>query len=229
MKKLVHLILIFFVGVTILGFGIVFMSKSAYGLGAFDAFYHNFAYLIDIDPGIAMYIALGVIFIICMLLSPRKQYVIGLVLSLLIGTMYSILSKVVPNVDHVVLRVIYVSLGIFLIPFGATIMMKTKLPLVPTDRLLLILVEKLKKDIGITKIFIELSWLILAISVALIAGEEQIIQSSGNANLGVLGQVGTITLIVPFIVGPIYTVLYKLIPEFITDEEYLELVSFSKK
>jgi len=124
------------------------------------------------------------------LIKPNKIYLIGLLLTGLVGFTIEIWLLIIPEVnDSMGLRLMYFFFSLIALPMGVTFIIKSKLPLSPMDNLFVILVEKTKKNVAIVKTSIEVSFAIVALLYGIIA---QI--GIGSLSIG--------TIIITFTIGP---------------------------
>lgn len=186
MKKIIY----YSTGSIILSLGVTLSIMAKLGAGAFDALNNNLSKLIDTSMGNAMYLSIFLIYIITMLLKPKKIYVIGMLLTSLIGVGINVWSQIIPDIDYNIWeRVLFFCVSLILLPIGVTFIIKSKLPLGPMDNLLLILVEKTKWSVAIIKTLIEGSYAIVALIYGICA----------NVGVGALS-IGTI--IITLAIGP---------------------------
>lgn len=190
MKSILRMFIYYITGSIILSLGIALSILSKLGAGAFDALNSNFSKLLNVSMGTAMYISILLIFIIIMILKPKKIYIIGVLLTGLIGFGVDTWSKIIPNIDSsMIMSMIYFGVSLIIIPLGVTFIIKSNLPLSPMDNLFVILVEKTKKSFGFIKTSLETSYAIIALIYGL------------SSNIG-LGAISIGTVIITLTIGP---------------------------
>ncbi|QVK19018.1 hypothetical protein KHQ81_04735 [Mycoplasmatota bacterium] len=201
MKKTLRKVIYYCTGSIILSFGITLSILSELGAGAFDALNSNSSKLLNTSMGNAMYLSIFIVYIITMLLKPKKIYVIGMLLTSLIGVGINIWAQILPDVDYSMwVRVLFFCGSLIFLPLGVTFIIRSKLPLGPMDNLLLILVEKTNWSVAVIKTLIEGSYAVIALIFGICA------------NIG-MGAVSIGTIIITLTVGPVIEFFMKFIKD----------------
>ncbi|ERJ12200.1 YczE/YyaS/YitT family protein [Haloplasma contractile] len=189
MDKLFKRLTYYLIGSAILSLGISLSLRSELGAGAFDALYYNLSKLVNIKPGTSMYIAIFMVYIITMILKPRKIYIVGYLLTGVVSAGVNIWLEIISKTTELGIQVFFFGSAVVLLPLGVTFIIQSKLPLSPMDNLLVILVEKTKGSVALIKTSIETSFAVTALIFGFAAGI-----GVGALSLG--------TIIITFVIGP---------------------------
>lgn len=189
MKLPIKKIIYYLLGTFTLALGITLSINAKLGAGAFDSMNNNLSQLLKVSLGTGMYISVLILFIITMILKPRKIYFLGVILTLLITIAVDLLMMFIPNVFIFSFRMLYFGFAIIFLPLGIAFIIRSRLPLSPMDNLLLILQEKIQMPVWVVKSIIEGSFAIIALIYGVIAG------------IGI-GALSIGTIVITFTIGP---------------------------
>jgi len=190
LNKILTKVIYYSIGSLLLSLGITLSIVSGLGAGAFDAQNSNLSKLLNISIGNAMYLSIFILYILSMILKPKKIYVIGLLLTGIVGFGIDTWLLVIPKINQSIeMSIIYFGSALICLPLGVTFIIQSKLPLSPMDNLLIILVEKTKWPVAIIKTLIEGSFALIALIYGI------------GAHIGI-GALSIGTIIITFGIGP---------------------------
>ena len=187
-------IVILFIGLTIAHLGVTLFLLANLGADPFNVFVQGiFRTTIQI-PGWPLqthgntHIAICFLIILALLIIDRTYIKIGTVLCMIFGGpiidfFSAILSGPFENVNSLVLKIIVNGLGCVILAFGMTIVMKSDAGTGPNDLVGIVISDKLKKNFGVIRIIVDVSF----VAIGFILG----------------GSLGIGTLICAFLVGPV--------------------------
>ena len=194
LKEIGIRIIILFLGLTIAHLGVTLFLLANLGADPFNVFVQGIFRTTSQIPGWPLqthgntHIAICFLIIIALLFIDRTYIKIGTVLCMIFGGpiidfFTAILSGPFENVNSLVLKIIVNGLGCVILAFGMTIVMKSDAGTGPNDLVGIVLSDKLKKNFGVIRIIVDVSF----VAIGFILG----------------GSLGIGTLICAFLVGPV--------------------------
>ena len=187
-------IVILFIGLTIAHLGVTLFLLANLGADPFNVFVQGIFRTTSQIPGWPLqthgntHIAICFLIILALLIIDRTYIKIGTVLCMIFGGpiidfFTAILSRPFENVNSMVLKIIVNGLGCVILAFGMTIVMKSDAGTGPNDLVGIVISDKLKKNFGVIRIIVDVSF----VAIGFILG----------------GSLGIGTLICAFLVGPV--------------------------
>ena len=187
-------IIILFIGLTIAHLGVTLFLLANLGADPFNVFVQGIFRTTSQIPGWPLqthgntHIAICFLIILALLIIDRTYIKIGTVLCMIFGGpiidfFTAILSGPFENVNSLVLKIIVNGLGCIILAFGMTIVMKSDAGTGPNDLVGIVISDKLKKNFGVIRIIVDVSF----VAIGFILG----------------GSLGIGTLICAFLVGPV--------------------------
>ena len=187
-------IVILFIGLTIAHLGVTLFLLANLGADPFNVFVQGIFRTTSQIPGWPLqthgntHIAICFLIILALLIIDRTYIKIGTVLCMIFGGpiidfFTVILSGPFENVNSLVLKIIVNGLGCIILAFGMTIVMKSDAGTGPNDLVGIVISDKLKKNFGVIRIIVDVSF----VAIGFILG----------------GSLGIGTLICAFLVGPV--------------------------
>ena len=187
-------IVILFIGLTIAHLGVTLFLLANLGADPFNVFVQGIFRTTSQIPGWPLqthgntHIAICFLIILALLFIDRTYIKIGTVLCMIFGGpiidfFTAILSDPFENVNSLVLKIVVNGLGCIILAFGMTIVMKSDAGTGPNDLVGIVLSDKLKKNFGVIRIIVDVSF----VAIGFILG----------------GSLGIGTLICAFLVGPV--------------------------
>ena len=187
-------IVILFIGLTIAHLGVTLFLLANLGADPFNVFVQGIFRTTSQIPGWPLqthgntHIAICFLIILALLFIDRTYIKIGTVLCMIFGGpiidfFTAILSDPFENVNSLVLKIIVNGLGCVILAFGMTIVMKSDAGTGPNDLVGIVISDKLKKNFGVIRIIVDVSF----VAIGFILG----------------GSLGIGTLICAFLVGPV--------------------------
>ena len=187
-------IVILFIGLTIAHLGVTLFLLANLGADPFNVFVQGIFRTTSQIPGWPLqthgntHIAICFLIILALLIIDRTYIKIGTVLCMIFGGpiidfFTAILSAPFENVNSLVFKIIVNGLGCVILAFGMTIVMKSDAGTGPNDLVGIVLSDKLKKNFGVIRIIVDVSF----VAIGFILG----------------GSLGIGTLICAFLVGPV--------------------------
>ncbi len=195
MNKLVRKYLIMFIGSIIIGIGASFIVGGNVGGDAMTTFEQGLTKTLSITLPIAMIIANG-IFVVLLLIFSRENVSIDTILSpLFISLGSNIAIKFVPSVSGMVLRIIYLLIGIVICALGIGVGAQTETGSNPYDGFVLALSKKINQSYSIVRPVFDVCILLVGILL------------KGSFGIG--------TFIAIFCMGPIANIFIKALSKVI--------------
>ena len=193
-KEMAIRIIILFIGLAIAHLGVTLFLLADLGADPFNVFVQGVFRTTSQIPSWPLqthgntHIAICFIIIIALLFIDRTYIKIGTVLCMIFGGpiidfFTAILSGPFENVNSLVLKIVVNGLGCVILAFGMTIVMKSDAGTGPNDLVSIVLSDKLKKNFGVVRIIVDVSF----VAIGFILG----------------GSLGIGTLICAFLVGPV--------------------------
>ena len=193
-KEMAIRIVILFIGLAIAHLGVTLFLLADLGADPFNVFVQGIFRTTSQIPAWPLqthgntHIAICFIIIIALLFIDRTYIKIGTVLCMIFGGpiidfFTLLLSGPFQNVNSLFLKIIVNGLGCVILAFGMTIVMKSDAGTGPNDLVGIVLADKLKKNFGLIRIIVDVSF----VAIGFILG----------------GSIGIGTLICAFLVGPV--------------------------
>lgn len=192
-KNLVFYIL----GIFFLSLGIVFSLVSDLGAGSWDALNSNLSYATGISIGTLIIIIGSFLVIFSGILLKKFPNILSFITNFFVGLMVDLWLATIPSVNTLNYQILYLVIGIALLPLGVALLVISKFPPTPIDVFFLSIKERFNLSIKKAKLYTEL----IALSSALIIG------FFGGAGLG---DVYLGTFIITIAVGELLEIYLKL-------------------
>lgn len=194
MKEIGIRIIILFIGLTIAHLGVTLFLLANLGADPFNVFVQGIFRTTSQIPGWPLqthgntHIAICFLIIVALLFIDRTYIKIGTVLCMIFGGpiidfFTAILSGPFESMTSLLPKIIVNGLGCVILAFGMTIVMKSDAGTGPNDLVGIVLSDKLKKNFGVIRIIVDVSF----VAIGFILG----------------GSLGIGTLICAFLVGPV--------------------------
>lgn len=196
-KELLLKIIILFCGLTIAHLGVTLFLLVDLGADPFNVFvqgiYRTLSGVVEwslLTHG-NTHVTICFLIIIALLFIDRSYIKIGTILCMIFGGpiidfFTAILAGVFGNIDSMILKIIINGLGCVILAFGMTIVMKSDAGTGPNDLVAIVLSDKLKKNFGVIRIIVDVSFVVIGFVLG--------------------GSLGVGTLICAFLVGPVANV-----------------------
>jgi len=193
MKFNIKSLLIFLLGILIMTLGVSLTVKSEIGAGAYDSINFGLAKLLDINVSIAIWLTSFIVVIIASLIRRKFLKLTTFVTSIVVGISTNMWVIIIKDIifNTIPEKVCAFSIGICLISIGIAIYIMPKLPVNPTDDLMVALTEE--KGISLMKGKLTIDTICIIIAFAL------------------KGPIGIGTVIATVLIGPLIDVINKLI------------------
>ena len=193
-KEMLIKIVILFIGLTIAHLGVTLFLLANLGADPFNVLIQGIFRTLDhvIDFPLLTHgnthVSICFIIIIVLLFVDRSYIKIGTILCMIFGgpiidVFTAILSAPLGNVESIVAKVIMNGLGCVILAFGMTIVMKSDAGTGPNDLVAIVISDKTKKNFGIVRIIVDVSFVLIGFLLG--------------------GSLGIGTLICAFLVGPV--------------------------
>ena len=194
LKEILIRIIILFIGLTIAHLGVTLFLLANLGADPFNVFVQGiFRTLSNIADWSLLthgntHVVICFLIIIALLFIDRSYIKIGTILCMIFGGpiidfFTAILTAPFGNINSLVLKIIVNGLGCVILAFGMTIVMKSDAGTGPNDLVSIVLADKFKKNFGVIRIIVDVSF----VAIGFILG----------------GSLGIGTLICAFLVGPV--------------------------
>lgn len=183
----------FLIGILLMTLGASLTVKSEVGAGAYDSINFGLAKLLNINVSIAIWITSFIIVVIAAIIRKKFLKLTTFITAIIIGTSTDMWVIIIRNIDlnTIYLKVFTFFIGICLVAIGVAIYIIPKLPVNPTDDLMVTLKEEKDMSIMKAKLTIDIICIIIAFVLK--------------------GPIGIGTIIATFLVGPLIDVINKLI------------------
>lgn len=198
-------IILYIMGIITLALGIVCSIISGFGAGSWDALHSNISQVTNISVGMVIIIVGIVLVLISGLITKTFPRVLSIVTGLLEGVVVDLWFAVLVSPEHLGLKLVYLILGVLLIPLGIAFFITSKFPPSPIDVFLLAVKDRFNLGFDKAKYTIEAIAFLSAIIVGCLGG-------IGLGNI----QIGTIVML--FTVGIILNKYMKIINKLIEKE-----------
>lgn len=168
MKKwdnLIKRLILFFIGMTIIQFGVVLFLKAHIGSDPFTVFNQGIAFLLNITPGQANMIILIVITLIILFIN--KSYInIGTIICVFgVGPIIDLSLYFVSYIDissyNIFIKLLLLIIVSFIIAIGFSILAATNLGFAPNDSIYFIVKDKMNIEYRWARIGIDICYLVI--------------------------------------------------------------------
>jgi uncharacterized protein len=201
-------VLQYILGIFLTGFGVVLLIRSQFGAGAWDAVNEHSSLILNISLGTASLITNLTILLIIMIGNKSFKYLITLIPVFGIAMSMDLWDLVLFDFITIDTQFAYLSsliLGIFVLPFGLSLMISTGYPSMVYDELTLLLMKLLNiKSFLYVRWGIELFAIVFGILLGFIAGV-----GFGSIHIG--------SIIIAITIGPLITFYLNQIKKIKTD------------
>lgn len=197
--------LIFLIGIAILTLGVSMTIKSNIGAGAYDSINFALASKFNVSVSITISSTALIALIISGFIRRKLPRISTFITSILMGVFTDIWVSVVSyiNTNTIFMKIIVFLMGTLLVCFGIALYLIPKLPPNPVDDLMVTLNECLGYSVGISKLTIDVTCIIIAFLLK--------------------GPIGIGTILLTLLVGPIVNVFYNKISKYIVFNNEIEL------
>ena len=194
LKEILIRIVILFLGLSIAHLGVTLFLLADLGADPFNVFVQgifrtlsNFVNWPLLTHG-NTHVVICFIIIVALLFIDRTYIKIGTILCMIFGGpiidfFTAILSAPFANINSLILKIIVNGLGCIILAFGMTIVIKSDAGTGPNDLVSIVLSDKLKKNFGLIRILVDVSFVLIGFILG--------------------GSFGIGTLICAFLVGPV--------------------------
>ena len=194
MKEILIRIVILFIGLAIAHLGVTLFLLADLGADPFNVLvqgiFRTLSSFLDF-PLLThgnTHVVICFIIIIALLFIDRSYIKIGTILCMIFGGpiidfFTAILSGPLASMDSLMTKIIINGLGCVILAFGMTIVMKSDAGTGPNDLVSIVLADKLKKNFGVIRIIVDVSFVVIGFILG--------------------GSFGIGTLICAFLVGPV--------------------------
>lgn len=193
-KEILIRIVILFIGLTIAHLGVTLFLLADLGADPFNVLVQGiFRTLSEMVNWSLLthgntHVTICFLIIIALLFIDKSYIKIGTILCMIFGGpiidfFTAILSKPFENMDSLILKILVNGLGCAILAFGMTIVIKSDAGTGPNDLVSIVLADKIKKNFGVIRIIVDVSF----VAIGFLLG----------------GSLGIGTLICAFLVGPV--------------------------
>ena len=208
MKEILIRIVILFVGLAIAHLGVTLFLLANLGADPFNVFVQGIFRTLESIVSFPLlthgntHVVICFIIIIALLFIDKSYIKIGTILCMIFGgpiiDFFSlILTTPFENLNSLVSKIIVNGLGCVILAFGVTIVMKSDAGTGPNDLVSIVLADKLKKNFGMIRIIVDVSFVIIGFILG--------------------GSFGIGTLICAFLVGPVANIFLPFNEKWITN------------
>ena len=192
-------------GLIVIALGIVLIVLPKLGASPLDALCYFIYKITPLSLGTVAILVGTIATILAYVLGSKKHIIISYLALLLMGTFVDVwkfvFQMLIQNPDQLMfVRIIMATLGILVVSLGVAMTITSGLSPLPYERLLILLNKKIK-NLGLSKIMIESTFLVLAITMGLITGL-------------LFEQINVLTIVVVFTIGPCIHLFEKIIKRY---------------
>lgn len=194
-------ILYFITGVPILALGLTLNTKSVLGISAINATPYALSQAFPLTLGNFVTI-MYVLFILIQMIALKKislQIIAQFPFSIVFGYLVDFFQNMLPIAQGLVLRFVFLFLGILVTSLGAALMVRANLVLNPADGMVSMLSQKLGESFGTCKNYMDIAMCLIAAAVCLLTGTN------------VLDTIGIGTLLSALLIGRVIAYLQKTV------------------
>lgn len=173
--------------------GVSLTVKSEVGAGAYDSINFGLAKLLNINVSIAIWLTSFIVVVIASIIRRKFLKLTTFATAIIVGISTDMWVMMIRNIvfNTIFEKVFTFSIGICLISIGIAIYIIPKLPVNPTDDLMVALTEE--KGIGLMKAKLTIDTICIIVAFAL------------------KGPIGVGTIIATILIGPLIQIINKLI------------------
>ena len=170
MSKKIKEIIVYIIGMAVLGLGLCLSTKLSLGTSALVALPFSISSIYNLNFGnitLIYYIIFIIIQIIIHLIMKKYTSIIGdisqIIVSLILTRYLNLLSNLIPifNEYNIIIRVLLYLIPIVLVGIGVALIVKTKYPPNPSNGVIKTLAEFSKKDVGLIKNIMDITLVII--------------------------------------------------------------------
>ncbi|MCF7925959.1 MAG: hypothetical protein K9L74_00075 [Candidatus Izimaplasma sp.] len=178
-------VVLYLLGSVFIALGVVLMLKSHLGVPTWDTLHYSIHVLFNITLGTAVFLVAFITTIIVVIMRKKKVYLFMMIPVVIVSVLVDVLNLVI--FENLVVNtwqnqvLLFVS-GILLLPLGGATLIITKYPAGVFDELMLVIMDiQNTSNLIKTRVIIELSAVIVALILGIIAGI-----NFGMINIGTL-------------------------------------------
>lgn len=194
LKEILIRIIILFIGLSVAHLGVTLFLLADLGADPFNVLVQGIFRTLSGFLSFPLlthgntHVVICFLIIIALLFIDRSYIKIGTILCMICGGpiidfFTAILSAPFANMDSLVIKILVNGLGCIILAFGMTIVIKSDAGTGPNDLVSIVLADKLKKNFGIIRIIVDVSFVVIGFILG--------------------GSFGIGTLICAFLVGPV--------------------------
>lgn len=194
MKEILIRIVILFLGLSVAHLGVTLFLLANLGADPFNVFVQGIFRTLSSFADWSLlthgntHVVICFIIIVALLFIDRSYIKIGTILCMIFGGpiidfFTAILSGPFANINSLILKIIVNGVGCIILAFGMTIVIKSDAGTGPNDLVSIVLSDKLKKNFGVIRIIVDVSFVVIGFILG--------------------GSFGIGTLICAFLVGPV--------------------------
>lgn len=181
MKKVIKELLIYLIGMGVLGLGLSLSTKLSLGISALVALPYSFSHVYNLNFGnitLIYYILFIIIQIILHVIMKKYKSIIGdllqIIVSLILTRYLNILDSLIPVLGNIniYIRILLYLVPITLIGVGDSLVVKTKYPPNPTNGFIKTASEFTKKDLGLIKNITDITLVVMTCIFSLISSHK---------------------------------------------------------
>ena len=170
MSKKIKEIIVYIIGMAVLGLGLCLSTKLSLGTSALIALPFSISSIYNLNFGnitLIYYIIFIIIQIIIHLIMKKYTSIIGdisqIIVSLILTRYLNLLSNLIPIFSeyNIIIRVLLYLIPIVLVGIGVALIVKTKYPPNPSNGVIKTLAEFSKKDVGLIKNIMDITLVII--------------------------------------------------------------------
>lgn len=202
MYQITKRIIIYLVGLFLLGFGVSFSIKAELGVSAISSLGYAITLITGISVGTGMFLSNIVYIAMQVILTKKvelKNYVIQMLAMLLLSVFIDItgsMTSLLPVAQTMGVRILYLAASIVIIAFSAFLYLSSRLPVMPYDSLLPIMSKKFSWTLGKAKTIGDLLNVVFSLAVCIV-----FLHSFGSIGIG--------TFIAAYFIGKLLGVIMK--------------------
>lgn len=208
LKEIFIRIIILFIGLTIAHLGVTLFLLANLGADPFNVFVQGIFRTLNSAVNWSLlthgntHVVICFLIIIALLVIDRSYIKIGTVLCMIFGGpiidfFTAILTAPFGNLNSLIIKIIVNGLGCVILAFGMTIVIKSDAGTGPNDLVSIVLADKLKKNFGVIRIIVDVSFVVIGFILG--------------------GSFGIGTLICAFLVGPVANIFLPFNEKWIQD------------
>ncbi|WP_408008710.1 YczE/YyaS/YitT family protein [Pseudalkalibacillus sp. A8] len=197
MKSFILRLISFIVGLSLISLGVSFTIKAELGTGAWDALNVGLSKTVGLTVGSWVFIVGIILIILNAFLLRARPDMLAVITIFLAGLFIDSWLLIVLDqfkVSGLLHQIILFVVGMVILAFGISVYLQANFPLIPIDKLMLAIQERLGVSMGVAKTIGELSALVVAFLFS--------------------GPIGLGTLIVTFTIGPLVQLIAPRVHKF---------------